>query len=129
MKNLLELAQDAANEVLTTTSTRKESVNDSIVELLKNQGKKLSRIDLVLNIAARRMEIKYGDTLKDQKTEDLQKEMKKTVVTVKNGVDQSFANGQNNASFQFNPKYKNLDLVETKPNSGIYTIVEKKEKK
>lgn len=126
MKNLLEIAQEAANEVLSNSSTRKESVNDALLELLFNQKKSLSRIDLVINIASRRMEQKYGDSLKDQKTEDLQKEMKKTIVTVKNGVDQSFANGQNNASFAFNPKFKGYSLQETKTNSGIYTIVEVK---
>lgn len=110
MNNLLNIAIETTKKNIVKVS-KKESVNDSLIEILYNQKLKLTRIELVAHISLRRLILEHGeDKLNEMKQEELKALLKKTNKTVKNGLDTSISNSQNNSSFSYNPKYDDYKL-------------------
>ena len=109
MKNLAKLALEATNKNL-ATKTAKKGVNDMLVELLLN--KKLTKNEIIAEITMMRLldEMPELDEVTFM-TEDVQKKFATINTTVKNGFEQSWAKGQNNASFHFNPSFKQYELI------------------
>ena len=126
MKNLTKLQEKAL--LLTKNNivkkSRSKSMNDRILEILKD-GKVVKRIDLVNMITVERMLEKYSekelDTKFDELDEDFVKEFNKMNRTCKNGVDTSLADGQNNACFSYNEKYKDYQIVKDNDLISIIT--------
>lgn len=109
MKNLAKLALEATNKNL-ATKTAKKGVNDMLVELLLN--KKLTKNEIIAEITMMRLldEMPELDEVTFM-TEDVQKKFAAINTTVKNGFEQSWAKGQNNASFHYNPSFKQYELI------------------
>ena len=113
MKNLMELAL-SATEANVVKSTKKENVNDAIVRILFDGQKSLTRVQLISAISLDRLIAEHTEAGLQKMTE---KEFKALIAvtnkTVKNGVDTSVSDSNNNSSFSYNPKYSHLKLVKT----------------
>lgn len=119
MLNLSELALEATkNNVV--KATKKECVNDALLRILFADGKKLTRIELISQISLDRLVTEHGEEtltkLATTKVADFNKLMLATNKTVKNGLDTSISNSNNNSSFSYNEKYADykLELVQGK---------------
>jgi len=113
MLNLQELALKAT-ESNVVKSTKKENVNDSIVRILYDGKKSLTRVQLISEISLDRLIVEHSEKGLQKMTENEFKALiKVTNKTVKNGVDTSVSDSQNNSSFSYNPKYSHLKLVKT----------------
>lgn len=105
----MKLALEATNKNL-VTKTSKKGVNDMLVELLLN--KKLTKNEIIAEISMMRLLDKYPEMTEEQfVTDEISKEFESINTTVKNGFEQSWAKGQNNASFHFNPQFKQYELI------------------
>ena len=119
MENLLELALQATRENVVKT-TKKENINDALLRILYDEKQKLDRVELVARISLDRLISEYGEEqiqkMVEKDPEKFAKLMKATNKTVKNGVDTSISNSQNNSSFSYNEKYNDykLELVKGK---------------
>ena len=113
MLNLQELAL-SATEANVVKSTKKENVNDAIVRILFDGKKSLTRVQLISAISLDRLIAEHTEAGLQKMTE---KEFKALIAvtnkTVKNGVDTSVSDSQNNSSISYNPKYSHLKLVKT----------------
>lgn len=108
MKNLQKLALEATNKNL-ATKTSKKGVNDMLVEILVDKSK--TKIEIISEISLMRLlEEKPEITEVEFETEENQKLWNSINTTVKNGFEQSWAHGQNNASFHYNEKFANYEL-------------------
>lgn len=126
MKDLLSMALEATKENV-VKSTRKESVNESLLRILHKDGRKLTRLELIAQISLDRLYAEYGeDEIKKIAQEDpekFKKLMKGVNKTVKNGLDTSVSHSSNNSSFHYNDKYNHLELEEV---NGKFQITPKK---
>lgn len=105
----MKLALEATNKNL-VTKTSKKGVNDLLVEMLLN--KKLTKNEIISEISMTRLLDKYPEMTEEQfMTEEIQKEFNQINTTVKNGFEQSWARGQNNASFHYNENFKQYELI------------------
>lgn len=123
MKNLMEMALTATkNNVV--KSTKKENVNDSLVRILLDDGKKLSRTHLIAHISLDRLISEHGEKhMESIDQNEFDTLMKATNKTVKNGLDTAISKSNNNSSFHYNEKYKGMLLAEVK---GLWTITLRK---
>ena len=113
MLNLQELALKATKSNVVKL-TKKENVNDSIVRILYDGGEKLTRIELISRISLDRLISEHSKEKLQKLTEvEFKKLIQPVSKTVKNGVDTSVSDSQNNSSFSYNPKYSHLKLVKT----------------
>jgi len=104
-------------------NSNKKTNNDYMLELLLD-SKPLSRIEIVLKIALKRISEKLEREIKptDFENEEFNTDFNAVTVTVKNAVDTSISKSNNNSSFSYNEKYREFELVEA---NGKYTIVKK----
>lgn len=120
MKNLSQLALEATNKNL-ATKTSKKGVNDILLEILLEKSK--TKIEIISEISLMRLlEEKPNLTEVEFGTEEIQKLWNSINTTVKNGFEQSWAKGQNNASFHYNDKFKNYSLIKTGDKYSIVKI-------
>ena len=128
MKNLSELALEATRKNV-VKSTRKENINDSMLRILFEDGKKLDRVELVAQISLDRLTNEHGEEalvkMVKNDREQFNKLMLSTNRTVKNGVDTSISRSNSNASFHNNPKYAEYKLAEV---NGKFQITLKSKK-
>lgn len=136
MSDLLNMAMDATKENV-VKSTRKENINEALMRRLYHNGEKWTRLELINALTVDRLanelgEEETGKMLKDLKAdkqtkevEEFRKKFNKTNMTVKNGIDTSVSNAQNNSSFSYNPKYKEYKLEEV---AGKWQITAKSAK-
>ena len=128
MKSLESIATNVAKEVLKSKGSKKRNVNTCLFELLFNQKQKLTRQQCLMEAAKMRFTDVHGEDLNKVFKDDAEvaAAFKKELLTTSNGIDQSFANGQNNASFNNSKYFEGYSLQETKPGSGTYEIVKLK---
>lgn len=113
MKNLMEMALEATKDNV-VKSTKKESVNESLLRILYNDKKKLTRTELIAHISLDRLISEHGEAEVSKWDRAKFNEMMKGVnKTVKNGLDTSISHSSNNSSFHYNEKYKHLSLQPT----------------
>jgi len=119
MLNLQELALKATQKNV-VKSTKKESVNESLVRILFEGGEKLTRIELISRISLDRLISEHSEEKLQKMTEVEFKNLIKPVSkTVKNGLDTSISDSNNNSSFSYNDKYSHLEMKEV---SGKFQI-------
>ena len=113
MLNLQELALSATQKNV-VKSTKKENVNDAIVRILFDGQKSLTRVQLIAAISLDRLIAEHTEAGLQKLTE---KEFKALIAvtnkTVKNSVDTSVSDSNNNSSFSYNAKYAHLKLIKT----------------
>lgn len=119
-KSNLELAMKITKETLVKRTSTRKSMNQYLLETLK--GRKVERLNIVTEITLKRME--DGGNKVDFQNQEFVDKFTKLLRTVKNGVDTSISNSQNNSSFSFNPEFKQFELKEVEPK--VYTIVDRK---
>lgn len=120
---LFELIQKETEKNL-VKKPKVESINRAILELLYNQGKKLTRIELVQHITERRIkQLHTEEELEKIEKPELLKLINKVSRTVKNGVDQSISRANNNASFHYNEEFSDYKL---ELNKGLYQVLKVK---
>jgi len=113
MLNLQELAL-SATEANVVKSTKKENVNDAIVRILFDGKKSLTRVQLISAISLDRLVVEHTEAGLQKLTEaEFKALIKVTNKTVKNGVDTSVSDSNNNSSFSYNAKYAHLKLIKT----------------
>ena len=111
MLNLQELALSATQKNV-VKSTKKENVNDAIVRILFDGKKSLTRTKLIAAISLDRLIVEHTEEkLSAMKKAEFEALIKVTNKTVKNGVDTSVSDSQNNSSFSYNAKYAHLKLI------------------
>ena len=110
MLNLNELALKATQKNV-VKSTKKESVNESLVRILFDDAKKLTRTQLISQISLDRLIAEHTEPALEKMTEA---EFEALIIpvnkTVKNGLDTSISHSNNNSSFSYNDKYSHLEL-------------------
>jgi len=120
MKNsnkLLSLALEATKSNVVKTTSR-VSMNDRILKHLLETP--MTRIELVNIITLERLEESGHEITENSfKNEEFLKEFAKMNKTVKNGVDTSLSNSNNNSSFSYNKKYEDYELNEE---NKVYSI-------
>lgn len=125
MLNLQELSLEMTKKNV-VKSTKKESVNESLVRILFKDKKKLSRVELISQISLDRLIDEHTEEVLTKLVEKDRKKfdelMSSTNKTVKNGVDTSVSDSKNNSSFSYNEKYKDMKLECI---SGKYQITSK----
>jgi hypothetical protein len=121
-KQFLQFAIEAVEKNVSTRKTKK-SINDSMFDLLYNQGEKLTRQELITYISYERYENEVAE-IDDKIAKQLgtDKEWKRINKTVKNGLDTALCNGQTSASFCSNKKYDGYEIV---LEANRYSIVKK----
>ena len=121
MKDLHAMALIATRSLVSTTKS--ESINEALVRLLQKDGLKLDRVELRARISLDRLIATHTEAeLQKLDKEKFLELLEGVSTTVKNGLDTSLSNSQNNSSFGFNPKYKNLNLELV---TGKYQITKK----
>lgn len=120
-KKLLNKALELTKSNIQKTGGTRISMNDRLLKHLLNN--ELERIEIVNLITIDRLEEK-GFEIKDESFEDEEflNEFAKMAKTVKNGVDTSLSNSNNNSSFSYNKKYEGYKIQKTEDNK--YTIIE-----
>ena len=119
MLNLNELALKATQKNV-VKSSKKESVNESLVRILLDDAKKLTRTQLISQISLDRLIAEHTKPALEKMTEAEFKSLITPVnKTVKNGLDTSISHSNNNSSFSYNDKYSHLELNEV---AGLWTI-------
>ena len=126
MKNLMEMALKATEANVVKRAT-KENVNDAIFRILFEDGKKLTRVQLIAAISLSRVLDENGGEAEvqkwsEKKFDDAMKDVNKTV---KNGVDTSVSHSNNNSSFHYNEKYEAYTLQEV---GGKFEVIKKNKK-
>jgi len=122
MLNLRELSLKTTKENV-VKSSKKESVNESLKRILFDGGEKLTRIELISRISLDRLISEHSEEKLQKLTEvEFKKLIQPVSKTVKNGVDTSVSNSNNNSSFSYNDKYSNLEM---KVVSGKFQITKK----
>jgi len=116
MKNLkLEnLALELTKNLINNNKKLKKSTNDYLIEILLN--KKLNKLEIINKLSLIRLENNFKNNnkilnLESFKLLETQKLFKNLLITSKNSFEQSYSKGQNNASFYYNKKYKNYNLI------------------
>lgn len=113
MLNLSELSLEMTKKNV-VKSTKKECVNDSLVRILFKDKKKLTRIELINQISLDRLIEEHTEEklikMTQENMSEFEKLMKSTNKTVKNGLDTSISNSNNNSSFSYNEKYSDMKL-------------------
>lgn len=126
MKDLMSMAMEATKDNV-VKSTRKESVNESLKRILHDGKEKLTRLELIARISLDRLKAEHGEEhiqeMAEKTPEKFNEAMKDVNKTVKNGLDTSISHSNNNSSFHYNDKYKDLILREV---NGKYEIVDRK---
>ena len=111
MLNLQELALSATQKNV-VKSTKKENVNDAIVRILFDGQKSLTRVQLIATISLDRLIVEHSkEKLSAMKKAEFEALIEITNKTVKNGVDTSVSDSNNNSSFSYNAKYAHLKLI------------------
>ena len=111
MLNLQELALSATQKNV-VKSTKKENVNDAIVRILFDGQKSLTRVQLISAISLDRLIVEHSEEkLSAMKKAEFEALIEITNKTVKNGVDTSVSDSNNNSSFSYNAKYAHLKLI------------------
>ncbi len=107
MKNLLEMAiLSTEKNVVKSKTTR--NINSYLHEILFEKKQKLTKENIIGIISFERLKIKSPIELnKIQTQEEMDKFIKSENITVKNGFETSWCQGQNNSSYHFNEMYKN----------------------
>jgi len=122
MLNLRELSLKTTKENV-VKSSKKESVNESLKRILFDGGEKLTRIELISRISLDRLISEHSEEKLQKLTEvEFKKLIQPVSKTVKNGVDTSVSDSNNNSSFSYNDKYSNLEM---KVVSGKFQITKK----
>jgi len=125
MKNLMELALKATEANVVKRAT-KENVNDAIFRILYRDGKKLKRVQLIAAISLSRMTDELGNEALEKMTKvQFEEAIAPVNKTVKNGVDTSVSDSQNNSSFSYNAKYAAYLLQEV---NGKFEVIKKESK-
>lgn len=112
MKNLEKLAIQSTEKNV-VKKRKVKNINESLMEILYKKDVNYTREQLIGLISLERMTKDLGEDKVLKLAEDdekFTKAIKPYNKTVKNGLDQSFAQGQNNASFHYNPKYNKYKL-------------------
>ena len=112
MKNLENLALKVTEQNV-TKKRKVKNINESLVEILYKKEGDYTRENLIAIISLKRLQNDVGLEELERLASDEDKfreALKPYNKTVKNGLDQSFAQGQNNASFHYNPKYSKMKL-------------------
>ena len=111
MLNLQKLALSATQKNV-VKSTKKENVNDAIVRILFDGKKSLTRVQLIATISLDRLIVEHSEEkLSAMKKAEFEALIEITNKTVKNGVDTSVSDSNNNSSFSYNAKYAHLKLI------------------
>ena len=119
MLNLQELSLKTTKENV-VKSSKKESVNESLKRILFEGGEKLTRIELISRISLDRLISEHSEEKLQKMTEIEFKNLIKPVSkTVKNGLDTSISDSNNNSSFSYNDKYSHLEMKQV---SGKFQI-------
>jgi len=125
MKNLMELALKATEANVVKRAT-KENVNDAIFRILYRDGEKLTRVQLIAAISLSRMVDALGNEALEKMTKaQFEEAIAPVNKTVKNGVDTSVSDSQNNSSFSYNSKFAKYSLREV---SGKFEVIKKESK-
>ena len=112
MLNLNELALKATQKNV-VKSSKKESVNESLVRILLDDAKKLTRTQLISTISLDRLIVEHTKSKLEKMSEkEFDALIKPINKTIKNGLDTSISHSNNNSSFSYNEKYSHLELKE-----------------
>jgi hypothetical protein len=123
MKTLSLLELTTKNVVKRGQTVR--NVNELLVEILHNQGKKLTRLELINECSILRYQDQYGvDVTKVELTKEVIENFTKINTTIRNGCDTSISRSNNNSSFHYNEKYANFELKQG--SDGKFTITTRK---
>lgn len=90
------------------------SINDLLVEVLFKRQARLTRTEIVNEVSILRFENNNSMKITAEFFENpiLIEEFIKITKTVKNGVDTSLSNSNNNSSFSFNENYSMYQIIE-----------------
>ena len=119
MKNVQVNAGLAARllEITTENTVKRQtvmSINDLLVEVLFKRQARLTRTEIVNEVSILRFENNNSMKITAEFFENpiLIEEFIKITKTVKNGVDTSLSNSNNNSSFSFNENYSMYQIIE-----------------
>lgn len=126
MKTLNEMLLEITVKNTVKRNSIVRNVNEMLVEVLHNQNKKLSRLELINECSMLRYQDQNGIELKVEMLKDAKvvEDFIKITKTIRNGIDTSISRSNNNSSFHYNPKYSNLELKQDA--SGKFTITTRK---
>lgn len=100
---------------------------DSLVEILYKRKQELTRVEIINEMLALRLEVDYG-TMQKFTSEVPEASERKAIAnkmwkTCKNGIDTAISDSSNNSSFSYNEKYAKMKL---KFEGGKYKIIDAK---
>lgn len=111
MKTLLNQIQERTKKNLVKV-TSKKNICDHIHELLFNQKREMTRLEIINEISEYRLKKEFPELKDDSVLNEKQiKRLDSIMITVKNGLDTAVCNGSTGSSYCSNSNYTDYELI------------------